>query len=278
MFNRLLLICARRLFRHWAKLAPPAAKLAAREQKFVRDVLMVAAGERRRGILRDVVAATGGVVAAGPFAGMSIDTRTSWGDGALIPKLLGCYEAEVIDALVGLKERAFDIVINIGCAEGFYSVAAARFLGIPRSVAVDLDPEARAATLRNAEANGAAAQVETRDHLDAAGLADLVAETPNALVISDCEGFELDLFAPETIAALGHAVCLIECHDFAGRAVLATLSERFGASHDLQVITEGPRDPNRFPVLRKLDSLERWLAISEHRPETMHWLLAVPKR
>lgn len=248
-----------------------------RSQKLVRDVLMVAAGERRRAVLRDVVAATDGVVAAGPFQGMSIDTRTSWGDGALIPKLLGCYEAEVVDALAGLKDRAFDIVINVGCAEGFYSVAAARFLGIPRSVAVDLDPEARAATLRNAEANGVAGRVETLDRLDAAGLAALARETPRALVISDCEGFELDLFAPATVAALGQAVCLIECHDFAGRAVLAPLSERFGASHDLQVITEGPRDPNRYPVLRKLDSLERWLAISEHRPETMHWLLAVPK-
>jgi len=277
VFNRLLLIVARRLFRHWARLATPETKLDARNQKFVRDVMMVAAGERRRAIQRDVIAATGGMVAAGPFRGMSIDARTSWGDGALIPKLLGCYEAEVIDALTGLKDRTFDIAVNIGSAEGFYSIAAAKFLGIPRSIAVDLDPAARDATMRNAEANGVAAQVETRESMDAAGLAALLRETPRALVISDCEGFELELFTPETITALGRAACLIECHDFDGRPVLAPLKERFGASHDLKVVTEGPRDPNLYPVLRKLDSLERWLAISEHRPETMHWLLVLPR-
>lgn len=277
MFTRLLLTVARRLFRHWVKLADDDVKLEPRAQKLVRDVMMVAARERRRALACDILATTGGVVAGGPFQGLKLDSRVSWGDGSLIPKLLGCYEAEVMEALMELKGRAFDGAVNVGAAEGFYAVAAVRFLDAPLALAVDPDPAARAATERNAAANGIADKVTTRDRMDGDGLAAWAAAHPRALVISDCEGFEMELFSPAAMAALGQAVCVIECHDFDGQPVTGELTARFQASHDIRLIMEGARDPNRYPELRKLDSLERWLAVSEDRPETMSWIVATPK-
>jgi hypothetical protein len=65
---------------------------------------------------------------------------------------------------------------------------------------------------------------------------------------------------------------IIECHDCLNPLITQILKQRFSASHDIENIFEGPRDPNQFASLRPWESLDRWLAIDEGRPSTMNWL------
>ena len=116
----------------------------------------------------------GGIVTAGPFKGMRIDPKTSWGTGDIVPKLLGCYEAELAEALERLKAEPFDAVLNIGSAEGYYAIGSAMIVNAPKVIAMDIDPSAQAATARNAERNGVADKVECRGGIDAEGLAALL--------------------------------------------------------------------------------------------------------
>ncbi len=71
---------------------------------------------------------TNGVVQSGPFAGMKLSQNEVWKDGNLGTKLLGCYEKElhgfIEDEIKRLSNRPSRIV-DIGCAEGFYSVGLA---------------------------------------------------------------------------------------------------------------------------------------------------------
>jgi SAM-dependent methyltransferase len=192
------------------------------------------------------------------------------------PKLLGCYEQEVVALIDRLRKDRFDRVVNVGCAEGFFAVGVALLLAPVQVIAVDTDEAALRATMANAELNGVAARVETRLGIDGKGLAEIAGEFPRCLVISDCEGFETQLFSHETISCLNESTCIIECHDFPGSNVLSELSSRFCDTHGIESIEEGARNPNRYEVLRGLDSMDRWLAVSEGRPRTMRWLVASP--
>ena len=119
--------------------------------------------------------------------------------------------------------------------------------------------------------------------LDSDELARLLAETAGSLVFSDCEGAELELFQPSVVEAGCATTFVIECHDFVSPGATQTLVGRLLVgrllgSHEVEVVPEGPRDPNAIACLRGLRSLDRWIAVSEGRPLTMHWLYARPKQ
>ena len=49
-------------------------------------------------------------------------------DGDLPPKLLCCYEAELHPAIERAAARNPQLIVTIGCAEGYYAVGMARVL------------------------------------------------------------------------------------------------------------------------------------------------------
>ena len=89
---------------------------------------------RRQDLLAALVQQQGWVVQSGPFAGMVLPDRACWGDGDLLPKLLGCYEAELHAIIEEILAATPDLVINIGATEGYYAI------GMARRLARDLRP------------------------------------------------------------------------------------------------------------------------------------------
>ena len=49
-------------------------------------------------------------------------------------------------------------------------------------------------------------------------------------------------------------------------------THKFSDTHKVEEISEGARNPNRFS-LRRMNSTDWWLAVSENRPEMMYWLV-----
>jgi hypothetical protein len=98
---------------------------------------------RVRLLEREFVRPYGTTVQSGPFAGMRFLPKTP--DSCLMPKLLGCYEADLHRHVVAALDRGYDTVINIGCAEGYYAVGFARLLPAIEVCAFDTEVAARAA-------------------------------------------------------------------------------------------------------------------------------------
>lgn len=251
------------------RLSASASRRFTRIQRYVMDI-------SRELILRRLMQDAGDAVSAGPFAGMRIAHLATWGDGDLLAKLNGTYEAELYTAFNEIKGIPFQCVINIGCAEGYYAVGAALALNTTFVLAVDIDDAALSATRANAEMNGVAEKLRFRSGLDAAGVCEVVDPATCNLVISDCEGFELEVFSGAAIEALRNSYCLIECHDHLGRDVVGTLTSRFRESHDVIEFAAGERDLSEHSFLGTLHGFDRWVATFENRPEGMRWLFARP--
>lgn len=237
------------------------------------SILRQAVTIRRLEITNYLYERTAGRVEAGPFRGMRLVPKTSWGDGDLAAKLLGFYEEELIGEITRASVANYRVVINIGCAEGYYAVGLARLMPNARIVAFDTDPKSCEICKENAAVNGVADRVEVRGNCTIESLQSILSEAHHALLVVDCEGAEHDLLSPSELPALNRCDMIVECHDFVDRSITATLRQRFASSHDIELIPQAGRNPHRSELLRPFAELSCWLIICENRPEAMHWLV-----
>lgn len=236
------------------------------------QVMHVAAKQRIADIAAQLASLTEWRVQSGPFAGMILPDAASWGDGDLAPKLLGCYEAELHPVIEKAVARAPDVVINVGCAEGYYAVGLARLLPNAKIYAFDIDEAAQRCCEQAAARNGVAERIVVGGFCEPDRLVELARTAGRVFILLDCEGGERQLVNPSSAPQLAHCDLLVECHDFLDRSITPGLTSLLGAHHEIAQIREGARDPAQHPMLSVLGSLERWLLVCEWRPEVMHWL------
>ena len=103
------------------------------------------------------------------------------------------------------------------------------------------------------------------------------------LIIMDCEGNEVFYCDTERWPQLCGVHMIVEAHNFLpsdvhpGQKTDDILVERFRGSHRINMVVEGPRNPNRHQLLAYMTSDYRWLAMSEGRPCLMGWLVMEPR-
>src|ERR1700678_1761801 len=173
-------------------------------------------------------------VQAGPFKGMQY-TQAAVHSRPAPPSLLGRCERQLYPFLMEAASRS-DLVVDIGSAEGYYAVGMA-MLG-HEVVTFDVDAHERKVCKEMAEVNRVQKRVSVRSWCDPASLPSLV-KNRRALVFSDIDGGELDLFTPEVITATRHCDLIIELHG-ANSEENASFAARFGT--DALVLDNPPFD------------------------------------
>lgn len=237
-----------------------------------RTVVTITLDEIRQKLYADIYEQTAGVVQLGPFKGIQLYPDRSWPESNIAAELLGTFEEELhgdIEAAIarisGLEKP---VVVNVGCAEGYYAVGLGRRIPHAEIYAFDIDNRSIQIAANNAKLNNV--KFVDGSIADALNRADLV--------IMDCEGAELDYLDPEQCRGLLKATMIVELHPLKDQThPIDIFSARFANTHNAKLLVEGPRDPNKFPMLWGRPSIERWLAINESRPCIMFWLVMVPR-
>jgi len=228
---------------------------------------------RSQMLARTYVARHGVTVFQGPFAGMAyLDQST---EGALIARLLGCYEAELHPHLAAIAAEGLDCVIDVGCAEGYYAVGLARQLPEVTVYAHDISDLARAACEALAAKNGVAdrvivgGEVRPEDFEAFAGR--------RVLVLVDAEGAELDVLRPDLSPALAAMSLIVETHDVFRPGALATLVERFSPTHEITRVDSTGKIFEMPGWMKTMSHLDQLLATWEWREKPTPWLVMRPK-
>ena len=216
----------------------------------------------------------GYVVQGGPFKGMAYSPAVI-GAGALAPKLLGCYEEEIQEHIEQLLRKRPETILNVGAGEGYYAVGCCLRLPQARCFAFDTAEAARRECQIQAALNGVTPRIVINGFCRPESLPALPMQ--RALVVSDCEGFEVDLFTDETMRYFSSSDLLIELHDFLRPGASQIITDRFAASHQVSIVKTRPRVRTDFPQLSGLSPENAAFALTENRPGPMAWAVLTPR-
>jgi hypothetical protein len=225
-------------------------------------------------LTQEFVQAHGLTVQAGPFAGMRYLNESV--GSVFIPKLLGCYEEELHPHFALALQNPPQVIVDVGCAEGYYSVGLA--LRTPPSTQVfayDTDAVARQSCHQLAAMNAVEQRVQVGAFCSPEALRKVLRGV--AWVVCDCEGYELELLDPLQVPALEVSFIVVELHDLARPGITPTLMKRFASSHHIQLISAKPRDAAAYPALQVLNEAARAKAVSEYRGGPQQWAVMTPK-
>jgi len=217
-------------------------------------------------------------VLEGPFAGMAY-VESAVGS-AFFPKLVGAYEKELHGVIEAACARRPKVIIDVGAAEGYYAVGMALKNPQARVIAFEMNPDGRALIAQLAEINGVARRIEVRGKCEPEDLLAAVAEGVGSetLMICDVEGYEMELFTPETARQLAGVCVLMETHDVLIPGCAEAVRKVMAATHDIQDVRTRERVAADFPLVtfrcRLASAAVRARMLAEWRagPMTFFWM------
>jgi hypothetical protein len=213
-------------------------------------------------------------VRRGPFAGMRYIPGQEHISGHLIAKLVGSYERQIYPWLAEWIAGDFDLVIDVGCAEGFYAVGLARAMPGVAVHAYDTYEPARRDCAELARINGVQDRVMIADECTPSTLA-AVSEARVAL-LSDCEGYEKILLDPDSAPNLRRWSIIVEQHDNLDPTIGATIRRRFRETHEIEVVHYVPPGGDGLCELGWMSEEQVRLVLHE-RPLPMSWAVLRPR-
>ncbi len=238
------------------------------KRKALAAVLRLLAKWRSTLINNTLATKQGTEVHGGPFAGLKFVRNST--EGCNAPKLLGSYERELHPAIARIAAAPYDLMIDIGCAEGYYAVGLARLMPGLRVLACDTDAKAQAACRRMAEENGVAGRVSVQGQFAGADFAAHAGK--RVLVFCDIEGAEKDLLDPTAYPALKRMDVLVECHDCFTPGLSVEIARRFEPTHTVERIDRGGAAADLPQSFADWNDLDRLLATWEWRTGPTPWL------
>jgi hypothetical protein len=218
------------------------------------------------------------VVEAGPFKGMRL--RGGSCGSVWVPKLVGSYECELSPYVEEVVARQPDLLIDLGCAEGYFAIGFAVRSPKTMVLAADTNPFARQRTRQLARLNKVRARVRTAGWISPARLESELARAAAPVLWCDIEGGEAPLLNPDHVPSLRKAWLMVEDHQHSRGLPAREFAARFAVSHDCMAVSQVPRIPSNW-LQPNIDALltadQRQLALSELRPKDQVWHIFRPR-
>jgi len=212
----------------------------------------------------------------GPFKGMIYPDFIAHGS-SLYPKLLGSYESELYEDIEKLLQNNYAAILDIGCAEGYYAVGFAMRKPEATVFAYDLNKTALLACKEMAIINHVEKNMKFGEFCSAETLRDFPFKE-KGLVLSDCEGFEIDLFTKEAVANLSNCDILIELHDLYNEKISLEIEDVFKDTHIVRKVYSKStfKKMREFELVAKLtdDDINSFML---ERNGIMEWAIITPK-
>lgn len=170
------------------------------------------------------------LVRSGVGKGMRYPRRFAHGS-VFDAKLCGSYESEIHPQIEAVfQRRAYRILVDIGCAEGYYAVGLARRFNQLRVFGFDTESAARDLMVELAAFNGVADRVFPCMRFSPHTFSVFPWEK-RSLVICDCEGYEHQLFSSAIMEDIRQVDFLIELHRKEGNDIRQRLEQLFEKTH-----------------------------------------------
>lgn len=215
------------------------------------------------------------VVKDGLFKGMKYPSFNAV-FSSILPKLSGTYENELNIVFDKLQANRYELIVDIGCAEGYYAVGLALMFPTTPIYAFDTDSEARKLCHDMALLNQVQDQVIINGECTIENLSILI-NGKRCLIISDCEGYEEDLFTDERSHVFSKCDLIVELHPFENKNIKKDIYDALSNGHQVQFISSLDTNRKAFELSENyihFSNLQKAQIVDEKRPHTMDWLIA----
>jgi len=218
------------------------------------------------------------VVLGGIFKGMKYPDYESSGS-PLFTKFLGSYEDELNPFFTETSTIQYSEILDIGCAEGYYAVGLSMMHPEAKVYAYDIDDIALNRCRAMAAANGVTDKIIFENKCEKSTLVNFKF-SGRGLILSDCEGYEKELFDRETAVALKNCDVIIELHDNAVPDIKQRMTDAFKDTHSISFVTSRCKSQRDYPLLATLSlpAMYQDNRFIEDRNTTMDWaVIRAPK-
>jgi len=202
-------------------------------------------------------------ILGGPFKGM-LYSDTAYGS-SILPKIFGTYEQLLNPWVEQAINKDYKTIIDIGCAEGYYSSGFAMISRNSKIYAYDTNKEI---LLKNKIENVALKEECTIEELE-----NMIDD--NTLIFCDIEGEEINLIDPNKSKKLLEADYIIETHDFKLEDTTERLIERFKKTHNIEVVSGDEREIPEDVAIKNKKDID--YILDEGRPANMKWIKMMKK-
>jgi hypothetical protein len=214
----------------------------------------------------------------------NFDDGTHWNYLDIASKLTGFYEEQIQNKIIEIKNKYKLInLVNIGAAEGYHVVSLVKHKYFNKGYAFEIDQKGRDIIKKNIIKNNIVGRIKIfgegnynsiKNNVD-------IKELRKTLFLIDIEKGEFKFFDKKNINFFKKSCFIIEYHGNIKFNKLNNIEKEFfnliKNNFKLEIIRNSGRNPFKLSLLEEFSDDERWLMMSETRPNEMIWLALTPK-
>lgn len=218
----------------------------------------------------------------GNYSNTYLSGKSCWQIFDNCSKYLGLYEEQIQNKIIKVqKENNLKFLVNFGASDGYHILGLLKNSVFERGLAFEINATEKLYLEDNIKKNNLESKIQT---FSKANFKDVFKniEPENlkkTLFLIDIEGGEFELFNERTIKILSNSFFIIENHDFMIKN--KEYIEKFWSNtknfFNYELIYQSPRNPFSIAFLNQFSEDEKWIMMSEMRPQNMNWIFLKPK-
>ena len=236
-------------------------------------------------LTRKIISLTYNKVKYGLYKDTYFHTKTHWGFHDFSCQLLGCYELQIQKKICIIQNKyKLQNIINIGAGIGYHIISLIKKNYFKNGYAFETSVKAQEILKRNAIENNVEKKIKILGEGNFISIKNNISQKmiEKSLFLIDIEGGEFSFFTKENIHYFNKSYFIIEEHLFnlnTARHITKYFSfyKLIYDNFIIEKIKNSSRNPFQYKILDKLSDDEKFLIMSENRPETMQWLYLKPK-
>ena len=219
----------------------------------------------------------------GPYSGTKILSSSGWSNIDFCPKYLGSYEYQVQKKIIDLnKKKKFNYFIDLGAAEGYHIISLLKKKFFKKGLAFETSKKSREILKKNAQINKINNRIRIYKEANLMSLKNALRDFNHRkiLFLVDIEGQEYDLFNKDFCKIFSKGTFIIEEHPFniSDKRKIKNFNQNIKKYYKVETLKDTPKNPFNLSILEKYSDDEKYLMMSEGRPESMQWVILQPKK
>lgn len=218
----------------------------------------------------------------GNYSNTYLSGKSCWQIFDNCSKYLGLYEEQVQNKIINeQKKNNLKFLVNFGASDGYHILGLLKNSFFERGLAFEINAKEKLYLEDNIKKNNLESKIKTFSKANFEDVFENI-ELENlkkTLFLIDIEGSEFELFNERTIKILSNSFFIIENHDFMikNKEPIEKFWSKIKNFFDYELIYQSSRNPFSIDFLKEFSEDEKWIMMSEMRPQNMNWIFLKPK-